>query len=925
MKADTGATSTYLKLQDQHCTTNFKQIINGPQILQPDRSILKIQKQCTLPINEKLSDEAQAAYVVPGLKNASLLSIGKLCDDNCLALFTKKNLFVFKNNNLILQGLRNKCDGLWDVMFPTLNEKESNDNNMVKTKEQSMNYIIQADQSQTDLAKYLHACCFSPCVSTFQRAINNGNFLSWPAIETINFKRIIKTTIATEKGHLEQERSNLQTTKNTQEDFFPTQTEKTQHCIFKMIDMNELNNKSHMDLCGRFPYTSSRGAKYILVVYDHDSNLIEGITLKSRNTTEITSKWQILYDKITTNTVTTSFWIIDNEASRYLKTALKEKKQEFQLTPPHIHRINAAERAIRTYKNHLLAGIATCDREYPITEWDRLIEQCNITLNLLRNSRVNPKLSAYAYAYGPFNFNKTPLCPPGTKAIIHLKPGNRGSWHFHGKEGWTIGPSLEHYRCIKCLIPETNKEVDADTLSLIPRYIPIPTPNLDDHLKQTATDLIQLLKHKKHLPGPKLSNNTITGLQILAEIFQTNKFTDQDTIPQQQNQQLRLKSPSLTRKHTLQSTKKKTTHNRKHKPISDEEFNKLLESIPKRNTTTPQKHTTITPPILTNSTTYNKISEGDQTIKENPNTITEGANDRSNTSKTHPNKKLKLLGVPRLQRNYRQQPSQQLTLQHLSVNHIYEGDKKISLDRLMEKDKVWKTSLSNELGRVMQGVKDRIIGTDTMEFIKKEDIPRTKKITYANFVCDYRPLKAEKHRVRMTIGGDRLEYHEDTTSPAASLLETKLLINSVISDAKKGARFMTMDLKDHFLQTVMQEPEFMRIHKRYITDEIKQQYTTEKYLAEDGYIYCKIKRGMYGLKQAARLAYDLIRKRLEPHGYSPNPICPNLWFHNTRKTVFCLCVDDFAVKYYDKKDADHLIKALSDYKITTDWSGRNYC
>ena len=150
-----------------------------------------------------------------------------------------------------------------------------------------------------------------------------------------------------------------------------------------------------------------------------------------------------------------------------------------------------------------------------------------------------------------------------------------------------------------------------------------------------------------------------------------------------------------------------------------------------------------------------------------------------------------------------------------------------------------------------------------------------KKITYANFVCDYRPLKTEKYRVRMTIGGDRLTYDHDTTSPAASLLETKLIINSVISDAKKGARFLTMDLKDHFLQTIMEEPEFMRIHKRYITEEIKREYKANNYLENDGFVYCKIKRGMYGLKQAARLAYDLIKERLLPHGYKPDPVCPN--------------------------------------------------
>ena len=225
----------------------------------------------------------------------------------------------------------------------------------------------------------------------------------------------------------------------------------------------------------------------------------------------------------------------------------------------------------------------------------------------------------------------------------------------------------------------------------------------------------------------------------------------------------------------------------------------------------------------------------------------------------------------------------------------------------------------------MQGIGNRITGTDTMEFIKKEDIPHHKKITYANFVCDYRPLKAEKHRVRMTIGGDKLEYENETASPAASLLETKLLINSVISDSNKGARFLTMDLKDHFLQTIMEEPEFMRIHKKYITDEVRKQYNTDNFVSTDGFIYCKIKRGMYGLKQAARLAYDLLRQRLAPHGYIPDEICPNFWKHKTRKTIFCLCVDDFGVKYFSKADANHLIKALQDYKITIDWSGTNYC
>ena len=61
-------------------------------------------------------------------------------------------------------------------------------------------------------------------------------------------------------------------------------------------------------------------------------------------------------------------------------------------------------------------------------------------------------------------------------------------------------------------------------------------------------------------------------------------------------------------------------------------------------------------------------------------------------------------------------------------------------------------------------------------------------------VCNYRPLKEEQFRVRLTIGGDKLLYNDETTSPTADILETKILLNSTISDAHKGAQFMGIDI-----------------------------------------------------------------------------------------------------------------------------------
>ena len=84
-----------------------------------------------------------------------------------------------------------------------------------------------------------------------------------------------------------------------------------------------------------------------------------------------------------------------------------------------MHQQNATERAICTYKNHFMAGFASCDLNFPLAEWDRLLTQAEIMLNILRTSRVNPKLSAQANLFGNFDFNKTPLAPPGTKVLIH--------------------------------------------------------------------------------------------------------------------------------------------------------------------------------------------------------------------------------------------------------------------------------------------------------------------------------------------------------------------------------------------------------------------------------------------------------------------------------------------------------------------------
>ena len=120
-------------------------------------------------------------------------------------------------------------------------------------------------------------------------------------------------------------------------------------------------------------------------------------------------------------------------------------------------------------ESHFKAGLASVDPNFPLTEWDRLVEQANITLNLLRSARTNPQLSAYTYMFGEFNFASTPLAPPGTKVVAHIKPGVRRTWELNGEVGWYVGPSMHHYRCVKIYFPRTKTTRDCDTVTFFPK------------------------------------------------------------------------------------------------------------------------------------------------------------------------------------------------------------------------------------------------------------------------------------------------------------------------------------------------------------------------------------------------------------------------------------------------------------------------
>ena len=137
---------------------------------------------------------------------------------------------------------------------------------------------------------------------------------------------------------------------------------------------------------------------------------------------------------------------------------------------------------------------------------------------------------------------------------------------------------------------------------------------------------------------------------------------------------------------------------------------------------------------------------------------------------------------------------------------------------------VWGKAFGKEVGRLAQGMPGVVEGTDTMEFIHKHEVPadRYRDCTYSRIVANFRPEKDDPNRVRITVGGNKINYPGDVGTPTADLLTVKLLLNSVIST--KGAKFMTLDIKNFYLMTPLERKEYVKMKIADFPDDVIKHY-----------------------------------------------------------------------------------------------------
>ena len=909
----------------------------------------------------KWPEKARKGYTVPNITN-NLVSVAELCDAGCTVFFHEHGVDIEYEGEVIGRGWRDRPSKLWRISLTsegvgrvTPTTDWTNDSDGI--------FNIQANsiyecENKEQLIKYYHASLCSHPKTVLIAAADAEYLRGCPGLNATGIRKYIGVEYATEMGHMKQIQSGVRSTHKKSNRGRPKKSERQQeieaaaedaiatpsqvdgnidtHFVF----MSTADSKGLVcsDQTGMFPRISNKGMKYVCIFYIYDANYIKSVPIKSREKKELLRAYQEVYAFCQQRGFAPKLHKLDNETSKEVEAFVAEQQAEIQYTPPDMHRTNPAERAIQTWKSCKKSSLASVPTDFPLALWCRMCTQVDLSVNIVRKCRQNPLLSAWAAMNGEYHFDAHPIAPPGTQMMMHEKPGRRKTWGFNAKKAWYLGPCFKHYRSVRGLLPATGGERISDTYRFKHHAIDIPQLTAADRILEAAKQLdAAIAQQPKTAPMDEL-----TAIQLLREVL-----LGEVAAP--------LPANSVQRRKAAQTAAaKEKSPVEQPVPTVEGGTNKLVK-----------EHISRAPGAL--EPVRDSITAG--TIKahhkpqspnhhEEPNYISD---DESVQHDNHRNRRSKrilrqqriddqqtlhrivnLVGtetahVPDLQVNRKRatarglgHANEALQMAEWAYHEHFAGaiidettGESMEYRDLIKNEKlrpIWERSLANELGRLCNGIRD-IVGTNTMEFIPKSEIPkdRLKDVTYGRIVVSYRPQKLEKHRSRLTVGGDRINYPFDVSTPTSDLATIKMLWNSVLSTP--GAKFFGADIANFYLKTPMKRPEFMRLPYHIIPQEIKTAYKLDA-LVEKGFVYVRITRGMYGLPQAGLIANELLKKRLAKAGYYDCQFTPGLWRHVWRPITFALVVDDFGVKFTGDVHANHLISTLKkDYEVTVDWKG----
>jgi hypothetical protein len=375
----------------------------------------------------------------------------------------------------------------------------------------------------------------------------------------------------------------------------------------------------------------------------------------------------------------------------------------YQLVPPHCHLRTAAERAIRNFKEHFVAGLSSVDPTFSLHLWDTLLTQAEITLNLLRASRLHPQLSTAAHFHDLVDYNKTAFAPPGCKIIAHVKPGNRRTRAPHGQHGYSLRPAMHNYRWQNVYIFATASERIVDTLEFSPHNYQIPRLSSTDRLIMAANDMTGAFQNPHpDVPFTQVGDDTISALTALEEFF--NLKLQKVQTPARQ-----VASPKVA----LHPCLAESSHPMLYSPMPLPRQMRLQTTIYAQDiSNTPLLPRVVTP--VTRPSPPPRVPT--RTEHLSPHNLSQYAFYDMDTAH---------MAIALGNHHWSQQHQANTVVQPITR-------KDMEYTALMKDPRLqplWKRGFGNECGRLFQGIRD-IPGTNTCFFIKLANIQKYRNITY---------------------------------------------------------------------------------------------------------------------------------------------------------------------------------------------------
>ena len=164
--------------------------------------------------------------------------------------------------------------------------------------------------------------------------------------------------------------------------------------------------------------------------------------------------------------------------------------------------------------------------------------------------------------------------------------------------------------------------------------------------------------------------------------------------------------------------------------------------------------------------------------------------------------------------------------------------------RLMKNPKycsLYCNSYAKEIGQLSQGMPGLVEGTNKMFFMEKTDVPanRWRDVKYGRVVVDCRQERTNPYQNRLTVGGYRVNYSVDCGTTTVDLTTVKILLNSIVSTL--NAKFMTIEVKYFYLNTLMARSDYIRLKLIDLPESTVNHYNLEEKATRDRYVYVEIK------------------------------------------------------------------------------------